>query len=80
MKGACVAQAVEHLTLDFNSGHDLSVCRTELTAQILLGILSLPLSASLLLALSPSLSQGKYTFKNNNKVKIKLNVLKKKWE
>ena len=47
MHCACVAQLVEHLTLDFGSGHDLTVCEfkphvgSALTAQSLLGILSL---------------------------------------
>ena len=45
--GAWMAQLVEHLTLDFGSGHDLTICEIEsciglsLTAWSLLGILSL---------------------------------------
>ena len=48
-----MAQSVEHLTLDFGSGHDLTVHEIEpitsgsaLTAENLLGILSLPLPCS----------------------------------
>ena len=47
-----MAQSVRHLTLDFSSGHDLTVCEFTpligllLTARSLLGILSLPLSLS----------------------------------
>ena len=44
-----MAQWVKHLTLDFGSGHDLTVCESEpsgegsaLTVQILLVILSSP--------------------------------------
>ena len=29
MQGAWVAQLVKHPTLDFSSGHDLTVCETE---------------------------------------------------
>ena len=50
-RGAWVAQSVKHLTLDFSSGHDLTVCEIEpralgstLSAQSLPGVLSLPLS------------------------------------
>ena len=48
-----VAQPVEHLTLDFGAGHDLTVVKSSSTpgsartAQSLLGILSLSLSLSL---------------------------------
>ena len=57
-RGAWVAQSVKHLTLGFGSHHDLMVHETEphirlaLTAQSLLGILSLCLSVSLSLSLS----------------------------
>ena len=56
--GAWVAQSVKHPSLDFGSGHDLRVHEFEpmlgsvLTAWSLLGILSLPLSAPLLISLS----------------------------
>ena len=45
-----MAQSVQHLTLGFSSGHDLTVCEfkptsgSALTAQSLIGILSLCLS------------------------------------
>ena len=51
--GTWVVQVVKRLTFDFGSGHDLMVLEfeppsgSELTAQSLLGILSLPLSLPL---------------------------------
>ena len=60
-----MTQSVEHLTLDFSSGHDLMVARlgpgscSTLTAGHLLGIFSLPLSLPLPGTLSLSLSQNK---------------------
>ena len=66
-----MAQSVECPTLDVSSGHDLMVreikphISSEWTVWSLLGILSLPLSASLPLALS--LSQNKETLKKNFK-------------
>ena len=62
-KGTWVVQLVECLTLDFGSGHDLTVRGFEpcvssaLTSRSLLGSLSLPLSA--LLPCSLPLSQNK---------------------
>ena len=53
-----MAQSVKCLTLDFGSGHDLAVCEFELTlgslltAQRMLGILSLTAPPPLTLALS----------------------------
>ena len=74
--GAWVPQLVKRQTLDFGSGHDLTVCKFEphvmishfefeprvglcTNAQSLLGILSLPVSLSLPLPCSHSLSQNK---------------------
>ena len=64
--GAWVAQSVEHLPLDFGSGHDLKVVGLSppldsvLIAKSLLGIPSpLSLSVPLLLMLSVSVSQNK---------------------
>ena len=61
-----MAQSVKLPTLDFSSGRDLTVVRSsrdsdsELTAQSLLGILSLPLSLPLpLLVLTLSLKINK---------------------
>ena len=65
-----VAQLFEHLTLDFSSGHDLTVSSlisascSALTAWSLFGITSLLLSLSFsptqcALSLSPSLKRGK---------------------
>ena len=59
-----MAQLVEHPTLDLSSGHDLMslfvslspMSVSSLTAWSLLGILSLPLSASPMLSLSLTLS------------------------
>ena len=57
-----MAQSVEHMTLDFSSGHDLTVLGIELLldsaliVQRLLGILPLPL---LFLSLSLSLPKNK---------------------
>ena len=71
--GPWVGQSVKHPTLDFGSGHDLTVHEFKpasgsmLTAQSLLGILSLSLSLSLsaptllLHTLSLSLKIKKYT-------------------
>ena len=61
--GAWVAQSVKPLTLDFGSGHDLTVCefkaRIQLRVQRLLGILSLLLSAPPLLVRSVPRSLSK---------------------
>ena len=60
-----MAQLVKHPTLDLGSGHDLTVCElspvsgSALRVWTLLGILSLPLSLSVPLLLSLSLSQKK---------------------
>ena len=69
-RGAWVAQSVEHLTLDFGSGHGLAVCGIEPPVRLhtdgtqsLLLILSFPLC--LLLPSSCSLSQNK-NFKKRN--------------
>ena len=68
-RGAWVAQLVKHLTLDFGSGHHLTVCGIEpycrvlpWLVQSLLGILSLPLSLPIphLLTCALSLSLSKY--------------------
>ena len=84
--GAWVAQSVKHLTLDFGSGHDLSVVRfspelgsrlTPRWAWSLLKILSLPL----LLPLPPAhvrahshyLSQKKKILEKKKKKKLKIN-------
>ena len=61
-RNAWVVQLVKRLTLDFGSGHDLTICEFEphigfqVTVWSLLGILSLSPSLSLLLSLSLSLS------------------------
>ena len=62
-EGTWVAQSVEHLTLDFGSGHDLTVGGIEHcnrlcanSAQPAWDSLSLPLSAPPLLALSLKIS------------------------
>ena len=60
-----MAQSVDHLTLNFGSGHDLTGLEmdpelgSELTGWSLLGILSLPLPHS------HTLSQNKETLKNS---------------
>ena len=38
MRGAWVAQSVEHLTLDFGSGHDLRVVRSSPLSGSMLGV------------------------------------------
>ena len=48
MKLALVAQSVEHPTLNFGSGQDLTVCRFQPRVETLLEILFLSLSAPLL--------------------------------
>ena len=66
--GAWVAQSVQHLILDFSSGHDLMVCETEPCIGLcadgmetawdsLSLLLSLPLLHMLALSLSLSLSK-----------------------
>ena len=45
-RGAWEAQPVNHLILDFGSGHDLTVIRLSPSARRLLEILSLPLCPS----------------------------------
>ena len=59
-RGAWVAQSVKHPTLDFGSGHDLTVCEFEPhvglctdNVQSLLGILSLSFSLSLPISCLP---------------------------
>ena len=83
-RGAWVARSVMCLTLDFGSGHDLSVCEFEpwlgsgLVAWSLLGILFPPLSAPPLLTLPLSLKikiNLKKFFKNND-ITTKLKVEK----
>ena len=73
-----MAQAVKRLTLDFSSGHDLTVCETEPrvglcndSTEPAWDSLSPSLSAPPLLRLSLSVSQNKYikTLKKNNKRK-----------
>ena len=68
-RGTWVAQSVKRLTLDFGSGHYLTVHEfasgSVLTVQSLLGILSLPLSASLSLSLSLSLKINKQLTSKN---------------
>ena len=66
LRGTCLAQLVEHLTLDFGSGPDFTVCEIgpPLSAErLLLGILSLPASLPLphswVLTLSLCLSENK---------------------
>ena len=63
MRGAWVAQSVGCLTLDFGSGHDLTVCAFEshisLCTQCLGFFLSLSLSAPPVLSLSLSLEINK---------------------
>ena len=60
-----MAQEVRYMTLDFGSGHDLTVCEFKLlsgfglSAQSLLGILSLPLFLPLPASHSVSLSKKK---------------------
>ena len=76
LRGARMAQSVKRLTLDFGSGHDLTVCElepasgSEPTARGLLGIVSLSLPLPLLAHMSApslplSLSQNKQTLKPN---------------
>ena len=55
-RGTRVAQSVEHLTLDFCSGDDLTVVGCVLTAQRLLGILFLPLFVPFMLTVILSCS------------------------
>ena len=61
LRGAWVAQSVKRLTLDFGSGHGLTVHETgaALMVQSLLGILSLPLCLSLARALALALSRSR---------------------
>ena len=69
-RGTWAAQSVKRLTLDFGSGHDLTVCKTKphvrlmLSAQRLLVILSLPLSLSAPPVCALSLFQNKSTLKS----------------
>ena len=73
-----MTQSVKPLTLDFGSGHDLTVCEMEpalgsmLTVRSLLGILSLPLSLfhPHLHVHMLSLSQKNFFKKNYKKIKF----------
>ena len=68
-----MAQSVKHLTLNFSSGHDLTVCEIEAChgfcadSKELLGILSVSLSASPLCVLSLSLKINKKRKKRKEK-------------
>ena len=71
-RGTCLAQSVEHMSLDFGSGHDLVVREFESciglwadSAEPFWASLSLPLS----LPLPCSLSQKINTLNNNNNKK-----------
>ena len=73
-QGAWVAQLVEHQTLGFGSGHDLTAPEFEphwssaLTARSLPGILSPSLSAPPLLTLSLEINKLKNNFKKEGEL------------
>ena len=81
-RGAWEAQSVNHLILDFGSGHDLTVIQLSPSARRLLKILSLPLCPSsthvhtCAHAHSLSLSKTKTEQKNNS---VQYEQLKKIW-